>query len=590
MRWRTTLILAVLLAGVAVFYYVYEVRLGPGREKTQSQKDRVFTAEPKDVESITVRRKGDTLRLRREGDGWMIVEPVTAKADKGPAEDLVSGAVNAKAEREADPNPAKLADFGLDPPLAELTISVKGKAEPLSLLLGEKSPTRVWVYGKTKEKPAVFLTSDVLFRDATKKVEEFRDKTILAIDRKDVIALEVRGKGEALAAESGAPGEWKMTKPRSLPADRDRIADFVDKVQFSKVKEFVAESPKEEKAYGLDQPTEVTFWSGKEKGRTAKKLLFGKFDAAKKGVYAKRAGEPSVFLLPEEVFQLLPKSATDLREKSIVAFERDKVERIALESPKGRVILAKEGEKWMLVEPEKLKADDGEVNQLLSTAVNLKAQEFVAEDAASVGRLLGKPEARLSLTEKGATQPKVLLLTPAKEKRGASAMAYAAREGQGPVALVNASSLADLGKSVTDLRDRSLFGFFESSAVKKVQIKVSGKVITVERKGESDWQLIEPTKGRARAEKVSDILWTLRTVKWSEIVSPKGEDAARFGLDAPSSEVILFKADGSELGRVAVGRRDGDKVYLRTHTCPAIYSADSKALKEFPKSADDLQG
>jgi hypothetical protein len=408
--------------------------------------------------------------------------------------------------------------------------------------------------------------------------------------RLEVSALEVKAKGETLAAESGSGGEWKMTKPRSLAADRDRISDFVDKVQFSKVKEFVTESPKEEKAYGLDQPIEVTFWSGKEKDRTAKKLFFGKFDPAKKGVYAKRAGEPSVFLLPEEVFQLLPRTATDLREKSIVAFERDKVERIALESPKGKVVLAKEGEKWTLVEPEKLKADEGEVNQLLSAAVNLKAQEFVAEDAASVGRLLGKPEARLSLTEKGATQPKVLLLTPAKEKRGASARAYAAREGQGPVALVNASSLTGFGKSVTDLRDRSLFGFFETSAVKKIQIKSPGKVMTLELRGESDWRLIEPTKGRARAEKISDLLWMLRTVKWIEIVSPKGEDAARFGLDAPSSEVILFKADGSELGRVAVGRRDGDKVYLRTHAGPAIYSAESKALKEFPKSADDLQG
>ncbi|HLC40274.1 MAG TPA: DUF4340 domain-containing protein [Methylomirabilota bacterium] len=586
MRWRTTLILALLFAGAAGFYYLYEIRMAPEREKIAAQKGRLFEAEVKDVEAVAMKRKEGSLRLRREGDGWLIVEPISAKADKEPVESMVASLVTAKVEREVDPNPSKLSDFGLESPVVELTISVKGKSDPLTLLLGERSPTRSWVYGKTKEKPAVVLLSDTVLRDAAKKVDELRDKTILSLDRSAVTGLEVKSRGVELSAEAGGASEWRMVKPRHLPADRDRIVDLIDKVQFTKVKEFVTDSAKSLTQYGLDQPTEVTFWTGKEKDRTAKTLLIGALDSKKKGVYAKRAGEPSVFLVEEEIWKLIPKSVTELREKNLIALNRDKVEQIALESPKGRVLLVKEGGQWVIREPEKLKADETEVNKLLSTAQGLKAEEFIGEDAAAVSRVLAKPELRLAFTEQGAPAPKVLLLAQARDR----GKAYAGLAGQGPLALVTSSALSDLAKSPTDLRDRSLLGFFDHRDVKKIQLKTGGQLILIERKGEEEWRLVEPKKGAARASKITELLWNLRTAKWSEIVSPNGEDPARFGLDAPTSEISLWKADGSEIGTLIVGRKEKATTYLRTKASPAIYAVDAKILGGLPKSPDDLSG
>ena len=45
MRWQTTAALAVILIALGAFYYVYEVRLAPEREKAEARKGRVFTAE-----------------------------------------------------------------------------------------------------------------------------------------------------------------------------------------------------------------------------------------------------------------------------------------------------------------------------------------------------------------------------------------------------------------------------------------------------------------------------------------------------------------------------------------------------------------
>ncbi|MBI4609088.1 MAG: DUF4340 domain-containing protein [Candidatus Rokubacteria bacterium] len=589
MRWKTTAVLALLLAAFAGFYYVYEIRLAPEREKAQQAKGRLWTVEAKDVEEVVFKRKADTVHLKREGDGWSLLSPVQARGDKGPADDVVANLVTAKVDREIDPNPGKLDDFGLDPPAVEVTLKVRGKAEPLALLLGGKNPTGVWVYAKEKAKPAVFVLSEFTLRDASKPASDFRDKTILAFNRADVTQLEISHRGQQLAAERArAPSEWKVVKPRARRADWERLSDFIDKLQFTKIKEFVADAPRSVAPYGLDQPTRVTLWTGTEKGRTAKTLLLGKLDAAKRGVYAMRQGEAGVFLVGEEIWNVLPKSEADLRDKTVLDYDRDKIARIELESPKGRVVLARENDKWQIKEPEALKADEAEVGGLLGKLKDLKAQTFVAEGPAAVGRYLTKPEVKVSLLESGGQTPKTVLLGPAPEKRDGKTLAYAAVVGQGPVVLVDSQALKDLARSATDLRDRSLLGLFDPKDVRRFQVRSGGQVMLVQRKGDADWRVVEPKKGRAREARVNDLLFTLRNLKWSELVSPKGEDAARYGFDAPSFEVTLWKADGGEIGTLVVGKKEAEKTYLKTKASPAFYAVESRQLGDFPKIPDDF--
>ena len=61
----------------------------------------------------------------------------------------------------------------------------------------------------------------------------------------------------------------------------------------------------------------------------------------------------------------------------------------------------------------------------------------------------------MTLTEKDAP-PTTILLAPSTETRGSQATAYAGIAGRGPVVLVDAKALTDLGKSITELRDRSV--------------------------------------------------------------------------------------------------------------------------------------
>jgi len=121
-------------------------------------------------------------------------------------------------------------------------------------------------------------------------------------------------------------------------------------------------------------------------------------------------------------------------------------------------------------------------------------------------------------------------------------------------------------------------------------VQAGGQTVVLERKGETDWRTLEPAKGGANAQKVDDLLYTLRSLRWKDIVAPDGQEAGRYGVDAPTLEVALFRGDGGEIATVVVGKREGDLAYVRTRAQPTIYSVEGRSLGPPPKVPDDFKG
>jgi hypothetical protein len=295
-----------------------------------------------------------------------------------------------------------------------------------------------------------------------------------------------------------------------------------------------------------------------------------------------------VLLIPDDVWQALPKNVAVLRNKAIVEYDRDKVDRIDIQSAKGSVSLARESDKWKIVAPEALPADQVEVGALLSSVRELRAQGFLTDDASGVPRYLAKPDVRITLTQKD-TPATTVLLSLSPEKRGGQPSAYAAVAERGPVVLVDAKALTSLGRSATELRDRTVVSV-EPRDVKRVRIKAGGQSVLLERSGDTDWRMVEPTKAPAKTARVDDILYMLRGLRWKEIAAPTADDPARWGLDNPTMEVTLYKGDGAEIGTVSVGKREGERAWVRTKSAPTVYTVDSKQLGEVPKLPDDVKG
>ncbi|MGH7312958.1 MAG: DUF4340 domain-containing protein, partial [Candidatus Rokuibacteriota bacterium] len=536
--------------------------------------------EPADVKEVVLRRRTETIRLRREGDDWEMVEPLKSRGDRGSIDETVTSVATAKMDREIADKPASLAEFGLDKPAAEATLIDKDGKE-VTLQLGAKSPTGVWVYAQERGRPNVFVVSDGVLRDVTRPLGDFRNKTVLAFDRKDVSALEVVLPEETLAVERAGDSQWKLTRPRQLRADAEAISEFFDKLAGARIKEFVAEAPRSLEPYGLARPVRVAIHVGKDKDRATRTLLLGRRDDKKKGVYALRPGESSVLLLPEEVWTTLPKATAAIRDKTVVDFERDQVTRLEVESPRGSVALNREGDRWTITKPHALPADQVEAGAVLMSLKNMRARAFLAEDLPARRRYLERPTVRATVTlTEGA--PLTVLLAPAPDKRDGRSMAYAAVADRGPVVLVEGTVLTEVGRSLTELRDRTLVAGLDPKDVKRIQIRRDGSAVLLERKGDAEWRFLEGGTGAAKATTVDDMLDMLRVLKWQEIAAPTTEDLDKFGLEAPAAEIRLYRADGTAMETVSVSKSDGDRLYLKTGSTPAVYVVDAR-LVQLPK-------
>jgi hypothetical protein len=587
-RGKTLVVLLLLAAGLGGFFYYDTHWLGPRREKAESSKGRIWTVDQKDVEAVTLVRQGETVRLKRaDGGGWEMLEPVRGRGDRPTVDNMVTGLATARMDREIDPNPAKPADFGLDPPAAEVRLEVKGRAEPLVLRVGGKNPTGVWVYAREGNKPAVITLSETIARDVTRPVADFRDKSVIAFDRRKVTGLDLEVNGDRIGLTPDEPGKWRIVKPRALRADADTVTEFLDKLEAAKAMEFVDDAPKSLAPYGLDKPSRVTVWVGKDKDRSSHTLLVGRPAPAKKGVYVKREGEPGVMLTAEALWTAFPKTVAVLRDKAVVSYASDKLAKIELIHRGDRVVLEKDGASWKLTVPEVLKADSGAVNDLLWKIRDLRALGFIGEGAAEVPRWLRRPEVTVKLWETGAKEPKTLLLQSSTEQRGGKPAALAAVQGEGPVVLVDGKALAELAPGIAELRDRTLLPAFDLRDVKRARVAGGDKPFVVERSGETDWKEIEPTRGGTKEGRVASLLLALKGLKWKEIAS-KGGDVARFGLDKPELEVTIVRSDGGELATLQVGRRDGAVTYVKLKAEPAVYAVSTKDLEDLRRARTDI--
>jgi hypothetical protein len=114
--------------------------------------------------------------------------------------------------------------------------------------------------------------------------------------------------------------------------------------------------------------------------------------------------------------------------------------------------------------------------------------------------------------------------------------------------------------------------------------------MVLERKSDTEWRVVEPAKSAAHGSKVEDLLFTLRGLRWKAVVAADGQEPARYGLDAPTLEVALFKGDGAEIATVQVGKQDGALAYVRTKAQPTVFSVESRTLGPVPKVPDDFKG
>lgn len=592
-----TLIWAVLLLALAAFYYVYEMQGGQKRQEEASKRELLFQFAADDVVGLTIKRGQDTIHAEKRDGHWYLTAPLAVRGDDQKYRELARYVADLRYTRVVEEQPSTLEPFGLTTPHLEVQVTLKDQSTPLVLRLGATNPSGGSYYTHVEGRPSVYLVSGVAKDVLDATLHALRDKTVLAFTPAEVQEIQVaRGTEEPVILQRQEGDTWRLAAPVSAKADDQQVRGMLQRLHDVKVQEFIAEEATDLEPYGLQLPAlHVRLHVGPDHAPLT--LMLGKVDTERKGVYAKHGETARVFLLPQDLWDNLPKTATAVRDKTLLQYEREHITRLEMQSPNEHIVITTTGPRQYALEQPVQTAGDGDaISSLLWDIKELKAKEFAAETPEALDLYgLDTPRLRITLWEKAptaqeATQYALVFGAAAPDGQG-----IYVRLGEGPtVYLVGATETQRImDKTAFDLRNKKIL----ASTVEKIQkihVQYPSSQFTVERRGNT-WKLIEPQKQDIpQGWKVDHMLYELSTLEYAKIVADTPDDGSRYGLDVPQVQITLWQQDGTSLGPLMVGKTTDSEiagtktVYAQVGPHMPVYALKQDFLGSLPKTATEL--
>ena len=400
MSLKKTLLFFLIFAFIGTYYYLIEIKKAEKIKKIEREEKRVFSPVKKEEisEVIVEKENKKTIRLVRESNTWKIKEPVEADGDEESLKIWLDYVEKLPKERVVTESSENISEFGLDKP--SFTVHVKAAdGSAMTLVSGDEIPTGSMFYSKLKRKDTIFLIAAYNKNGIDKSAYELRDKKIFHFEKEDIQGFKIDTAAGNYSVEK-KDGTWQVVEPKQVPADIEKITSLLQKTRTTDIKKFIAEEADDLTSYGLKDPhTKITFLIGKDKAPHI--LALGKENAENEGIYAKTVSKNKVFLLKKEFLKGFPYLVNDIRDKSIIRFNEDKIARIKIKAEGKEYLISKTKDEWTLDKPEKKKLETITAKEILWGLGDIKFTNIIDEsgevDLAAFG--LQKPAIKVNLLD-----------------------------------------------------------------------------------------------------------------------------------------------------------------------------------------------
>jgi hypothetical protein len=595
---KKTLIWAGILLVLGAFYYLYEIQGGQKRQTEANKSTLLLQLAADDVTRFIVKRAQDTIRAEKRDGHWYLTEPLQVRGDDQKYGELTRYVADLHHTRVVEEHPPSLEPYGLATPTLEIQVTLKNQSTPSILHLGSANPTGGSYYMHIEGRPAVYLVSGVAKDVLDAALYALRDKTVLAFTPAEVQAIHLaHGTAAPIILQRQAEDTWGLSAPVQAKADMQQVRGMIQRLHDAKVQTFITEDATDLASYGLQTPVwHVALQLGA--GHTPLTLSLGNVNTEQKGVYAKHDEAARVFLLPQELWDNLPKTMRELRDKTLLHYERDHVTRMEVHTPTETLLVTSTGpHQYTLEQPVQAAGDGDAIYSWLWDIRDLKAKDFVAETPEALERYgLDAPRWRCTVWEKApaAQEPAIYQLVLGAEAPNGEGV-YA-RLGEEPVIYLVGKTEAEriIQKTAFDLRNKKILAFTTDTIQKIVATSPSAQFV-VERTSNT-WKLLEPHKQNIPQRwKIDQMLYELSTLAYVKIVAdPLPTDVAPYGLDTPQMSITLWQQDGSTIGPLLVGKTTNTEVagtktvYTQAGPHTPLYAVKADFLKSMPKTSEEL--
>jgi hypothetical protein len=369
MKLKTTLILFAVFIVLFAFVYFFEIK-GKGEQETDEM---LVDLASEDVQKIVFKKEDETLTLQKDGEDWLITEPLEAKADKYEVDRLAEDFSKLRIERIVEDIPEDLDKYGIVQ--KEMILHYQDKEQPIKILIGSENPLDSTFFAKREDETRIVLIPSSLKSLMDKGLFDFRLKDVFKFETDEVRGIKLKTKEiqwRALRRDE----EWYLKRPVEALAQESKINDILYSLSNMKAKEFISEKKQEEEItqYGLDAPEfEITL----EMPLENKEVIFY-LNKMEETVYATTSLSPKIITVEDSVFTDLEKKPEDLRDKEVADFYSWEANKVEIKRGEIDWTVAKDEEDdWHFESPVKEAAEKEKIEAFIRKIEGLEAKELI---------------------------------------------------------------------------------------------------------------------------------------------------------------------------------------------------------------------
>lgn len=400
-------------------------------------------------------------------------------------------------------------------------------------------------------------------------------------DQIQEIAITSPSGDETRLQKDGDKG-WQIVAPVAADPDVSEVASLTSSLSSLEIQRVVDENPPNLEEYGLAEPRlRVTFKTGS--GEHA--LLVGGKTPPGTDLYAKRGSDASVFLIPSYLESTFDKGTFDLRDKSVVKVDREKLDAIEVTAGGRTLRFGKAGDEWQIAAPLQARGDFSTIEGLVSRLSGLQMKAVVDEaEAAKVS--FEKPAATAKLGT-GSSQATVVIGGEAAE-----GTVYARDLSRPLVFTIDSSILEELKKDLSEYRQKDLFDARSFNAT-RLEVTRGGETHVFEKataknaegQDEQKWRQLAPQARDLDGPAFDTLLSAITGVRATTFVD---DAAAKKALASPELTALVRFDDGKKEERVTFARAGSD-AYASRAGDPGAAKIEASALDSIVKALQELK-
>lgn len=327
---------------------------------------------------------------------WVQTSPVHTAANQEKVNELVAELQFARGRNYVEA-PESLADYGLDPASARITVVDNAGGNPQTFMFGNTAMVGEdgGVYVQRVGDTSVFMMDGHILTLFPKSANALRERRLMTTAAKEITKVEYSGKGNAYTLVKDEKGAWKMIDPPLDDTDDQYVSNYLSALKMLEAGRFYPGTPAE---YGLETPeAQLKLYRSDTEAPVEIRIAP---NAAEPGQYYALTTAGEIAGIEEERIRFLLTDAQAFRMRSLLRFAIPRAEKMSFQYDGVDYQLEKLHNRWLVVSPENhFMPNQTDAENLLKAVTELRsigAEDGQEADPSVYG--FAEPRFRFSVT------------------------------------------------------------------------------------------------------------------------------------------------------------------------------------------------